>query len=441
MKNQSREIEFILLGLTDDPQLQTVIFIFLFLNYMLSVMGNLSIILLILLDPRLKTPMYFFLQNFSFLEVSLTTVCIPRFLISIITKNKIISYNGCASQLFFFLVLAITEFYLLAAMSFDRYVAICKPLHYPIIMSKKVCYQLVLSSWAAGFLLTFPPVVLGLKLEFCASKVIDHFICDTSPVLQISCTDTHILELISFFSSAINLMVTLLSVIFSYTYIIKTILKIPSAQKRTKAFSTCSSHMIVVSLTYGSCIFIYMKPSAKERVTLSKGVAVIYTSVAPLLNPFIYTLRNQQVKQAFKDTLQKPPLPKKARTARPGREKSAYILRQSILVKLPGGRASWVLSGSAICSLPQGVPYSCRTAAQHRQPPARAPQPKNIRASSAQPSDLPPSWCRPPSPVCPQKVLLCFRETLSALPTLQKSHTASKKTDKQHQPSGNIPQQ
>lgn len=305
MKNQSREIEFILLGLTDDPQLQTVIFIFLFLNYMLSVMGNLSIILLILLDPRLKTPMYFFLQNFSFLEVSLTTVCIPRFLISIITKNKIISYNGCASQLFFFLVLGVTEFYLLAAMSFDRYVAICKPLHYPIIMSKKVCYQLVLSSWAAGFLLTFPPVVLGLKLEFCASKVIDHFICDTSPVLQISCTDTHIIELISFASAAITLMVTLLSVIFSYTYIIKTILKIPSAQKRTKAFSTCSSHMIVVSLTYGSCIFIYMKPSAKERVTLSKGVAVIYTSVAPLLNPFIYTLRNQQVKQAFKDTLQK----------------------------------------------------------------------------------------------------------------------------------------
>ena len=305
MKNQSGELKFILLGLTDDPQLQIVIFIFLFLNYMLSVMGNLSIILLILLDPRLKTPMYFFLQNFSFLEVSLTTVCIPRFLISIITKNKIISYNGCASQLFFFLILGVTEFYLLAAMSFDRYVAICKPLHYPIIMSKKVCYQLVLSSWAAGFLITFPPLVLGLKLEFCASKVIDHFICDTSPVLQISCTDTHIIELISFASAAITLMVTLLSVIFSYTYIIKTILNVPSAQKRSKAFSTCSSHMIVVSLTYGSCIFIYVKPSAKERVTLSKGVAVIYTSVAPLLNPFIYTLRNQQVRQAFKDTLQK----------------------------------------------------------------------------------------------------------------------------------------
>ncbi|XP_070263801.1 olfactory receptor 6C6-like [Myotis yumanensis] len=304
MNNQS-SIEFILLGLTDDPQLQIVIFIFLFLNYMFSVMGNLSIILLTLLDSRLKTPMYFFLRNFSFLEVSLTTICIPRFLMTVVTKNKIISYNSCASQLFFFLLLGVTEFYLLAAMSYDRYVAICKPLHYLVIMSNKVCYQLVFSSWAAGFLITFPPLVLGLKLEFCASKVIDHFICDTSPLLQISCTDTGLLELLSFVSAVVTLLVTLLLVILSYAYIIKTILSIPSAQKRTKAFSTCSSHMIVVSLTYGSCIFIYMKPSAKERVTLSKGVAVIYTSVAPLLNPFIYTLRNQQVKQAFKDTLQK----------------------------------------------------------------------------------------------------------------------------------------
>ncbi|XP_032707019.1 olfactory receptor 6C6-like [Lontra canadensis] len=304
MRNQSREIEFILLGLTDDPQLQIVIFIFFFLNYVFSVVGNLTIILLTLLDPCLKTPMYFFLRNFSFLEASLTTVCIPRYLISIMTKNKIISYNSCASQLFFFLLLEITEFYLLAAMSFDRYVAICKPLHYPIIMNNKVCYQLLFSSWTVGFLLSFPPLASGLRLDFCASRVIDHFMCDTSPVLQLSCTDTHLLELLSFVLSLINLLVTLLLLVLSYTYIIKTILKIPSAQKRTKAFSTCSSHMIVVSLTYGSCIFNYIKPTAKERVTLSKGVSVIYTSVAPLLNPFIYTLRNQQVKQAFKDTLQ-----------------------------------------------------------------------------------------------------------------------------------------
>uniref|UniRef100_G3TXB1 G-protein coupled receptors family 1 profile domain-containing protein n=1 Tax=Loxodonta africana TaxID=9785 RepID=G3TXB1_LOXAF len=288
MKNQSREIEFILLGLTDDPQLQIVIFIFLFLNCILSVMANLSIILLTLLHPHLKTLMYFFLQNFSFLEILLTTISIPRFLTTIVTKNKIISYNGCASQLFF-LFLGVTEFYLLAAMSHDRYAAICKPLHYSIIMRSKVCYQLLLSSRTAGFLITFPPLVLGLKLEFCASKVIDHFMCDTSPIPQISCT--HFLEMISFVSTV---MVTLLLVI-----LIKTILKIPSARKRTKAFSTCSSHIIVVSLTYGSCV------STKERVTLSKGVAVIYTSVAPLLNPFICSLKNKQMKQAFKDTLKK----------------------------------------------------------------------------------------------------------------------------------------
>ncbi|XP_064134976.1 olfactory receptor 6C6-like [Loxodonta africana] len=305
MKDQSREIEFILLGLTDDPQLQIVIFIFLFLNYILSVMGSLSIILLTLLHPHLKIPMYFFLQNFSFLEILLTTISIPRFLTTIVTKNKIIFYNGCASQLFFFLLLGVTEFYLLAAMSYDRYAAICKPLHYSIIMRSKVCYQLLLRSWTAGFLITFPPLVLGLKLEFCASKVIDHFMCDTSPILQISCTDTHFLEVISFVSAVITLVVTLLLVILFYTYIIKTILKIPSAQKRTKAFSTCSSHMIAVSFTCGSCVSIYMKPSAKERVTLSKSVAVIYILVAPLLNPFIYSLRNEQVKQALNDTLKK----------------------------------------------------------------------------------------------------------------------------------------
>uniref|UniRef100_A0A671DZ03 Olfactory receptor n=1 Tax=Rhinolophus ferrumequinum TaxID=59479 RepID=A0A671DZ03_RHIFE len=301
MKNQSREIEFILLGLTDDPELQIVIFIFLFLNY--TLMGNLIIILLTLLDPHLKTPMYFFLRNFSFLEVSFTTVCIPRFLISILTGDKTISYNGCITQLFFFLLLGVTEFYLLAAMSYDRYVAICKPLHYPIIMNSKVCSQLVLSSWLTAFLITFPPLVLGLKLEFCASKTIDHFLCDTSPFLQISCTDTQFIELMAFVLAVVTLVVTLLLVVLSYTYIIKTILKFPSVQQRTKAFSTCSSHMVVVAITYGSCIFMYMKPSAKERVTLTKGVAVLNTSIAPLLNPFIYTLRNQQVKAALKGML------------------------------------------------------------------------------------------------------------------------------------------
>lgn len=206
---------------------------------------------------------------------------------------------------FFFIFLGVTEFYLLAAMSYDHCMAICKPLRYTTIMNTRVCILLVFSSWLAGFLIIFPPVMLLLQLDFCASNVIDHFICDSSPVLQLSCTNTHFLEFMAFFLAVVTLMVTLTLVILSYTNIIWTILKIPSVSQRKKAFSTCSSHMIVVSISYGSCIFMYIKTSARERVTFSKGVAVLNTSVAPLLNPFIYTLRNQQVKQAFNSLVQK----------------------------------------------------------------------------------------------------------------------------------------
>ncbi|VCW76217.1 unnamed protein product [Gulo gulo] len=305
MKNHTKQIEFILLGLTDNSLLQIIIFLFLFLNYMLSMIGNLSIIALTLLDSHLKTPMYFFLRNFSFLEISFTSVCIPRFLVTIVTRENVISYNGCITQLFFYIFLGVTEFFLLAAMSYDRYVAICKPLHFTSIMSNRICHQIVLSSWATGFLAIFPPLFFILNLDFCTSNIIDHFICDVSPVLQLSCSDTHLIEQIAFFLALMILIVTLLLVILSYSYIIKTILKFPSVQQKKKAFSTCSSHMIVVSITYGSCIFMYIKPSANERITSSKGVAVLNTSVAPMLNPFIYTLRNQQVKQAFRDVFSK----------------------------------------------------------------------------------------------------------------------------------------
>lgn len=305
MRNRTSVTEFILLGLTDNPELQAVIFFFLLLTYVLSVTGNLTIIVLTLLHSHLKTPMYFFLRNFSFLEISFTSVCNPRFLVSILTGDKSISYNACAAQLFFFILPGSTEFFLLASMSYDRYVAICKPLHYPTIMSHKVCYQLVGSSWLAGFLVIFPPLTMGLQLDFCDTNVIDHFTCDSAPLLHISCTDTSTLELMSFALAVLTLMSTLTLVILSYCYILRTMLRIPSAQQRKKAFSTCSSHMIVVSISYGSCIFMYVKTSAKEGVALTKGVAMLNTSVAPMLNPFIYTLRNQQVKQAFKDLTRK----------------------------------------------------------------------------------------------------------------------------------------
>ena len=305
MKNQTSVNEFILLGLTDDPELNVLICLFLFFTYILSITGNLTIITLTLIDSHLKTPMYFFLRNFSFLEISFTTVCIPRFLVSIVTGDRTISYHSCMAQVFFFILLGATEFFLLTAMSYDRYVAIWKPLHYMTIMNSRICNQLVVSSWLAGFLIIFPPVIMGLQLDFCDSNVIDHFTCDTSPMLLISCTDTAFLELMAFFLATFTLMVTLTLVILSYAFILKTILRIPSAEQRKKAFSTCSSHIIVVSISYGSCIFMYVKTSAKEGMVMTKGIAVLNTSVAPMLNPFIYSLRNQQVKESFKKLVKK----------------------------------------------------------------------------------------------------------------------------------------
>ncbi|XP_007953264.1 olfactory receptor 2AP1 [Orycteropus afer afer] len=305
MKNKTMLTDFILLGLTDIPELQVAVFTFLFLSYLLSIIGNLVILILTLLDSHLQTPMYFFLRNFSFLEISFINIFIPRLLISITTGNKSISFAGCFTQYFFAIFLGSTEFYLLAAMSYDRYVAICKPLHYMTIMSSRICTQLVLCSWMAGLMVIIPPITLMSQQDFCASNRLNHYFCDFEPLRELSCSDTSLIDKVVFLVATVTLVITLVLVILSYTFIIRTILKLPSAQQRRKAFSTCSSHMIVISLSYGSCFFIYIKPSAKEGDTFNKGVALLITSVAPLLNPFIYTLRNQQVKQAFKDTIKK----------------------------------------------------------------------------------------------------------------------------------------
>ncbi|XP_003476038.2 olfactory receptor 6C74-like [Cavia porcellus] len=304
MINHTMVTTFILLGLTEDPNWQIVIFLFLLITYVLSVTGNLIIILLTLLDHNLKTPMYFFLQNFSFLELSLTTTCVPRYLVSIVTKEKTISYDACLTQLFFALFFAISEFFLLAVMSYDRYVAICKPLHYTTIMSHRVCYELLFACCFIAVLSITPAAVVSQTLEYCDTNI-DHFFCDYPPLLKITSTDTRILEYANFILAICILLISLTLVISSYANIIRTVLKIPSTQQRKKAFSTCSSHMIVVSISYGSCIFMYIKPSAEERVSLNKGVAVLTISVAPVLNPFIYTLRNKQVKQAVEDLIKK----------------------------------------------------------------------------------------------------------------------------------------
>ncbi|XP_058413451.1 olfactory receptor 6C2-like [Diceros bicornis minor] len=305
MKNYTVLTTFILVGLTDDPNLQILLFVFLFITYLLSVVGNLTIITLTFVDSHLKTPMYFFLRNFSFLEVSFTTVCIPRYLYTLATGDNTVTYNPCATQLFFVIVLAVTEFFLLTAMSYDHYVAICKPLHYMTIMNSRVCIKFLISCYMIALIIIIPPYIMGFELEFCDSNVIDHFGCDAAPILKITCSDTEFIERFVLVLAVLTLLFTLVCIIMSYTYIIRTILRFPSVQQRKKAFSTCSSHIIVVSITYGSCIFIYIKPHAKEGVAMNKIVSILTTSVAPVMNPFIYTLRNKQVIEAFKDMIKR----------------------------------------------------------------------------------------------------------------------------------------
>ncbi|XP_049638945.1 olfactory receptor 6C2-like [Suncus etruscus] len=304
MRNHTPVTTFILLGLTDDPKLNILIFIFLLISYMLSIVGNLTFIILTFVNSHLQTAMYYFLQNLSFLEISFTSACIPRFMYSIATGDRTISYNSCICQVFFTDLFAIVDFFLLATMSYDRYVAICKPLHYTAIMNHTVCRRLISGCWIITLFLIIPPLGFGLTLEFCDSKI-DHFICDTNPLLKIACFDTAFIEKLLLFCSGFILLATLTFVFWSYGSIIHTILGFPSAQQKKKAFSTCSSHIIVVSITYGSCIFIYIKPSAKDEMTVNKGVSVLFTSISPMLNPFIYTLRNKQVKSALNDLLKR----------------------------------------------------------------------------------------------------------------------------------------
>nr|XP_020845961.1 olfactory receptor 2AP1-like [Phascolarctos cinereus] len=304
MGNETRITEFVLQGLTDTEDLQMVVFLLLLLAYLVTISGNLTIITLTLLDIRLQTPMYFFLRNLSCLEIWFQTVIIPKMLVNIATGTKTISFAGCVTQDFFHIFLGATEFFLLTAMSYDRYVAICKPLHYPTLMSSKICTQLILTCWLAGFSFIIVPLVLTSQLPFCDSHI-NHFFCDYTPLMEVVCSGPKVLEMVDFTLALVALLSTLVLITLSYVQIIRTIIKIPSAQERRKAFSTCSSHAIVVSMCYGSCFFMYVKPSPGKGVDLNKGVSLINTIIAPLMNPFIYTLRNQQVKQVVKDLVKK----------------------------------------------------------------------------------------------------------------------------------------
>ncbi|XP_070473105.1 olfactory receptor 6E1-like [Equus przewalskii] len=306
MGNHTTVTEFVLLGLSDACELQMLIFLGLLLTYLLTLLGNLLIMVITLMDRRLHTPMYYFLRNFAVLEIWFTSVIFPKMLTNILTGYKTISLPGCFLQSFLYFFLGTTEFFLLAVMSFDRYVAICNPLRYATIMSKRVCVQLVLSSWLAGFLLIIVPSFILFQQPFCGPNIINHFFCDNFPLLELICADTSLIELLGFIVANVNLLGTLSVTATCYGHIFHTILRIPSAKEKQKAFSTCSSHIIVVSLFYGSCIFMYIRSDKGDQgEDRNKVVALLNTVVTPMLNPFIYTLRNKQVKQVFREQMNK----------------------------------------------------------------------------------------------------------------------------------------
>ncbi|KAM6449158.1 olfactory receptor 6E1-like [Liasis olivaceus] len=293
--------EFILVGFTHIRWLQIFLFWLLLLTYLLTIMGNLLIIYITLVDRRLQTPMYFFLRNFSLLEIGFTSSAIPKALLNLASGNNTISLAGCFTQAFFYFTLGTTEFFILATMSFDRYVAICNPLRYTSIMNSHFCTQLVVGSWTVSFLYLIMPLILLFRLPFCGPNIINHFFCDNMPLVKLACTNTQFLELLDFLLATFTVLGTLAITVISYIKIIAAVMHIPSRTGRQKAFSTCASHIVVVFITYGSCIFMYVKPTQSGGLDLSKTVGVLNNVVSPLLNPFIYSLRNRQVKTALKD--------------------------------------------------------------------------------------------------------------------------------------------
>ncbi|KAM7150851.1 olfactory receptor 5AP2-like [Macrochelys suwanniensis] len=304
-KNQTYIMEFILLGFGDRPELQYCLFLLFLVVYIVTVAGNILIVALVVADQHLHTPMYFFLGNLSCLEICYTSTILPRVLASLLTGDRTISFCGCIVQFYFFGFLAATECCLLAAMSYDRYLAIHKPLHYAALMNGRICLQLAAGSWMNGFLTTTIITCLMSQLYFCGPNEIDHFLCDLSPVIKLSCSDTSLIKLATVIFSSIDTLPPFLLTLASYVCIISTILRIPSTTGRQKAFSTCSSHLMVVTIFYGTVIIVYMLPDTDTHRDLNKVFSVFYMVLTPLANPLIYSLRNKEVKEALSKIISK----------------------------------------------------------------------------------------------------------------------------------------
>ncbi|XP_075404305.1 olfactory receptor 8H1-like [Tenrec ecaudatus] len=304
-RNNTNVPDFILMGLTDSEEVRLVLFHLFLLIYLVTVLGNAGMILIIRLDLQLHTPMYFFLSHLSFIDVSYSSVITPKTLENLIASTKHISFVGCLAQMYFFVFLAGTEFILLSAMAYDRYVAICKPLQYPVIMSPSLCYSLLIASYLIGVSESLLNVLFINNLHFCDSNVVQHFFCDTSPILALSCTDTHDVETMIFIVAGSTLVASVITISASYASILSTILKIKSTSGKRKAFSTCASHLLGVTVFYGTLIFTYLKPQSSYSLGKDQVASVFYTIVTPMLNPLIYSLRNKEVKRAVIRLLQK----------------------------------------------------------------------------------------------------------------------------------------
>nr|XP_005331716.1 olfactory receptor 1444 [Ictidomys tridecemlineatus] len=299
MENNTEVTEFILLGLTDDPKLQVLLLLVFLSIYLITLVGNGGMMVIILLDSRLHTPMYFFLSNLSFVDLSYSSAVAPKMVAAIHTGNKVISYNGCAAQFFFFVGFATVECYLLASMAYDRYAAVCRPLQYTTTMTAGVCTLLTLGSYVCGFLNASIHTADTFSLSFCGPREINHFFCDKPPLLALACSDTHTSQLDVLIVVGFNVLFTLLVILISYLFIYVAIRNMRSSEGRKKAFSTCASHLTAVSIFYGTIIFMYLQPTSDQFMDTDKVASVFYSVVIPMLNPLIYSLRNKEVKRAL----------------------------------------------------------------------------------------------------------------------------------------------